>query len=253
MRRKFEKAIVLAAGMGKRLEGETRNLPKALVEVRGHSLLELVLGNLSSFTGARSVVVATGHFHELVEEKIDCEYAGLKIDYLVNEDYESTNNCYTLWLLRHHLADGFLLVNTDVLFDGRILKKAEESSYESFIVVDMLRTLDEEDMKVRLEDSRIVDISKELDPVLSHGEYIGILGFGPRTSGELIRELERTVEEEGETGIYYEDVVRRMLDRCSIHAVGSDPYEWIEIDTLADLKAARESVYSRIAGALGWK
>jgi choline kinase len=178
MGRKFEKAIILAAGMGKRLKGETQNVPKALVEVHGHSLLELILWNLSRFTGTRSVVLATGHFHGLVEEKIGSEYAGLKIGYLVNEDYESTNNCYTLWLLREHLADGFLLVNTDVLFDGRILEKAEASSYESFIVVDVLRILDEEDMKVRLENSRIVEISKELDPALSHGEYIGILGFG---------------------------------------------------------------------------
>lgn len=250
---RFKKAVVLAAGRGKRLKHETLDLPKALVEVHGSSLLELILRNLSEFTDVESVVIATGHLHELIEERIGRDNSGLEIEYVVNEQYESTNNCYTLWLLREHLVDGFLLVNTDVLFDGRILARALAAPHGSFIVVDEVQPLDEEDMKVKLADSRVIDISKELDPAESHGEYIGILGFGRETSQALTEELDRTVRDGSETGIYYEDVVQRMLVHSPIHAVRSDPYQWIEIDTLQDLELARNEIYTRIAGVLGWK
>jgi choline kinase len=250
---RFEKAVILAAGRGKRLRHETEDLPKALVDVGGFTLLELILKNISSYTGVQSVVVATGHFNELIEERIGRKRDGLDIEYVVNQHYESTNNCYTMWLLKEHLAEGFLLVNTDVLFDGRILEKALAAPHESFIVVDAVQRLDEEDMKVEFVGSRIVNISKELDPAGSHGEYIGILGFDPETAQALIKELDKTVVNRGERGIYYEDVIQEMLEDWPIYAVGSDPYDWIEIDTLDDLSRARGEIYTRIAGALGWK
>lgn len=232
---------------------ETKKLPKALVDVGGHPLIYLVLKNLASFAGIRSAVVATGRMAQLVEDKMGKECHGIEIQYVTNERHDDTNNAYTLWLLREHLLDGILLVNTDVLFDGRLLRRVESSPFRHFLVVDGTHPLDKEDMKVELLDTRIVDISKELDPAASHGEYIGIAGFGAEAAAELVKELNERIVVENQTDIYYEDVIKRILGRCSIHAVDIAPFEWIEIDTLEDLKTARDVVYPRIRDALGWR
>jgi len=250
---KFEKAVILAAGRGRRLKHETERLPKALVDICGHPLMELIFKNLASFTRTRSVIVATGHMADMVEERIGKECHGIRIEYVINVEYDSTNNAYTLWLLREHLSNGFLLINTDVLFDGRLLGRVELSSVRNFLVVDGTHPLDEEDMKVELLDGRIVDISKGLDPAGSHGEYIGIAGFGAEGAAELVKELDETAVGKKKTDIYYEDVIQRILERCTIRALDSAPYVWTEIDTLEDLKVARTKVYPGICEALGWR
>lgn len=251
--KEFKKAVILAAGRGKRLRHETENAPKALLNIGGHSLIELIFRNLSSFTRIDSVIVATGHMADAVRTKIGKRFERMAIEYVESKEYDSTNNAYTLWLLKDYLREGFLLVNTDVLFDGRILAQEGISFDRSFLVIDSSHALDEEDMKVELRESRIVNISKELNPSTSHGEYIGICGFDPATAAELARELDETVIKKKQTGIYYEDVIAPILNRCPIYAVESSPLRWIEIDTLEDLASARNRVYPEISGVLGWK
>src|SRR6516225_7418386 len=64
------KAMILAAGLGTRLRPLTNDRPKALVEINGHTLLEITLERLRTF-GVDEVIVNTHHFGEMVRDYLD--------------------------------------------------------------------------------------------------------------------------------------------------------------------------------------
>src|SRR6186997_2842680 len=111
------KAVVLAAGPGRRLGPLTRELPKTLLPLgEGGTILDLVLANLAS-VGVEEVAVVTGfaagRVDALVPELEDRH--GLSLRPIFNERAEDWNNAHSLWLARDAFADGALLVNGDTV------------------------------------------------------------------------------------------------------------------------------------------
>ena len=115
-------AVILAAGMGKRLGDLTKNNTKCMVEVNGTSLIDRVLGQLSHIYGLSRVVIVVGYKSRELMDFIGARYDGrLKIEYIENPIYDKTNNIYSLALAREKLLeDDTLLIESDLIFDDRI-------------------------------------------------------------------------------------------------------------------------------------
>jgi len=88
-------AIILGAGIGRRLRPLTNDLPKCMVAVNGTPILVNTL-NILSDLGVREAILVVGHRKESITEVIGPTHRGVKITYVVNEDYETTNNIYSL-------------------------------------------------------------------------------------------------------------------------------------------------------------
>ena len=94
------KAVILAAGMASRLRPLTEHTPKCLLKIGERSLLErsmdaIIAGGISDF------VIVTGYLHEQIEQFVTSHYAdSIKVRFIHNEVYDSTNNIYSLWLAR---------------------------------------------------------------------------------------------------------------------------------------------------------
>lgn len=110
-------ALLLAAGMGTRLHPLTLDSPKILTRVGGISILERLVNNLRAQRIDRLVVVI-GHMGGFIKNFLRKFAQDIQIEYIVNPDYRTTNNIYSLWLARHQVKGPFLLLEGDLIFES---------------------------------------------------------------------------------------------------------------------------------------
>src|SRR3954471_12220716 len=124
MERAPMRAVILAAGRGGRLTGVTGLHPKCLARLGAWTLLERQIHALRD-SGIRHITVVTGYEAEAVRQLV-----GNGVDFVHNERYASTNSLASLWLVRSMLADGFIVLNCDVLFHRQLLVDLLTARYE---------------------------------------------------------------------------------------------------------------------------
>ena len=113
-------AIILAAGMGKRLGEFTKENTKCMVEVNGVRLIDRVLKQLSTLNLSR-VVIVVGYEGQKLMDYVGNEYDGMPIEYVNNPIYDKTNNIYSLALAKEQMQeDDTLLIESDLIFDDNI-------------------------------------------------------------------------------------------------------------------------------------
>jgi len=231
-------AVVLAAGLGRRLRPLTEDTPKTLLDVDEKPILDHITDALAA-TGYEDLTVVTG----FEEAQIRANLVGhddLSVSFVHSDRFRETNNLYSLWLARDRIEDGFTLVNSDTMFPRSALDRLR-SEDGSALVVDAEKDLGEEEMKVDTVDGTVVDIGKEVDGAT--GEYIGVCKFDERGARRVVEALDRFVDE-GRVNEWYEAAFRKTLDDIDVGVVpvGDD---WIEIDDSADLQRARQMWQAR--------
>ena len=128
-------AIILAAGMGKRLGEYTKSNTKCMVEVNGTPLIDRALDQLSQLNLSR-VVIVVGYEGQKLMDYLGSEHKGLKIEYVNNPVYEKTNNIYSLALAKEQLqADDTLLIESDLIFDDSLLTKLVNNPFPNLALV----------------------------------------------------------------------------------------------------------------------
>ncbi len=239
-------AVILAAGAGKRLG---LSYPKALLSFGNKTILERAIHILYK-ESIREVVIVAGYKDDelcLLASKMERNLPGLRIARVLNDQYDKTNNVYSLWLARSFFnIGGFVLLNCDVLFHSAILRLLLESGHETAISVDDSKELGWEDMKVKLGNKGCVkEISKEIDPREAQGEYIGLARFGVNST-PLISQALDTIVKQGCLNLFYENAMRMICSEVDIYGMSTERLPWIEIDTLEDIEEARISIYPKL-------
>ena len=128
-------AVILAAGQGSRLRPLTDHRPKCLVEVRGKPMLQYQLEALCE-AGVRRCVIVVGHHAEQVRAFAGTRYRSLAMTYVENEVFDTTNNIYSLWLTRHEITEGILLLESDLVFEPELLLELCDTPWQNVAVVD---------------------------------------------------------------------------------------------------------------------
>ena len=173
------KAIILAAGMASRLRPLTLTTPKSLLKVGERSLLQRSMDALIA-NGVKEFCVVTGYLHEMIEDFVRKQYAdSIKITFIYNKVYETTNNIYSLWLARP-FAEGqeVLLLDSDLLYDPLIVTRVLASDAPNVLTL-IRHELGEEEMKVVTDErGSIKEISKTCNPANAAGESLGIEKMG---------------------------------------------------------------------------
>ena len=236
--------MVLAAGAGRRLGDDTRDLPKTLLPVDGdRTILDVALGNLRQ-AGLDRAVVVTGFAAGRIDERKDEleERHDIEVELCFNPKAEEWNNAYSLWIARGYFPEGVLLVNGDTVHPASVEESllAARGSEDIVIAVDDQKPLGDEEMKVHVTSEGLLDrINKSLDPATSEGEYIGLTLIEPAAADALADALEAVWRRDPQ--LYYEDGFQEFADRGG--RVGLAPIgtvEWVEVDDHADLARARE-------------
>jgi len=115
-------AIILAAGMGKRLGYLTQNSTKCMVPFNGRRLIEYTLDAIAETKTINRIIIVVGHGADGVMSFLGKEYRGITIEYVHNPVYDKTNNIYSLLLTKKYLeSDDTILFESDLIFDSSII------------------------------------------------------------------------------------------------------------------------------------
>jgi choline kinase len=231
------KTVILAAGAGSRLKPLTDHTPKCLLKVGVKCILEMTIKNLLA-TSNSEIIIVTGYLENKIREFLRERFPYLKITYIYNEFYASTNNIYSLWLAKDAvLGDDMMMMDSDIVFDERIITKIQNSGYKNCLALKRHDVHDEE-IKVKT-DTRgcIIEIGKEVNVSEAAGESIGIEIFGKEALKELYSILDRKVVTEKKVNQFYEAAFQELSDN-NLFIVDTTEYFCMEIDTEEDLKTA---------------
>lgn len=238
-------AVILAAGMGKRLGELTKGNTKCMVEVNGVSLIDRALGQLASLDLNR-VVIVVGYEGKKLMDYIGNRYDGrLKIEYVENPIYDKTNNIYSLALAKEKLLeDDTLLIESDLIFDDRMFPLIVNNPYPNLALVAKYETWMDGTMVRIDDDNNIVDfISKKAfkySDVDFYYKTVNVYKFSRDfMEHKYLPFLEAYCSALGNNE-YYEQVLRVicMLDNSELKALPITDEKWYEIDDIQDLDIA---------------
>lgn len=236
------RAIILAAGKGTRLDGAAVK-PKCLVEIGGTSLLRRQIEALRS-VNIKKIVVVIGFGGESIREE-----CGDEISFVENIHFAETSSLYSLWLARDLLADGFVVLNSDVLFHPQMLANLIESSRDDALLISdaekEVNPLGDEEMKIKVKEELVVDISKEIDPVEADGENVGIVKFSANGARLLVEYMNQLIAK-GAVKDWAPRAFREFARHHELHALSTRGLPWIEIDFPEDYQRAVNEVYPKI-------
>lgn len=241
-------AIILAAGMGKRLGDLTHSNTKCMVKVNGITLIERLLHQLENVrcpAPLSRVVIVTGYEGQKLKDYISTLGVKCTIEYVDNPLYSSTNNIYSLYLAKDYLLEeDTLLFESDLIFEDSVIDRITENPYPSLALVDRFEswmdgtvvTLDDDDniknfipgskfsYKATEHYYKTVNIYK-FSKDFSRSHYVPFLTAYSKALGN---------------NEYYEQVLRviALLDKPEIKALRLNGEAWYEIDDIQDLDIA---------------
>ena len=242
-------AVILAAGMGKRLGELTKNNTKCMIKVNGITLIERVLTQLSSLPLTR-IIIVIGYKGEELRAFLGNTYNGLAIEYIENKIYDKTNNIYSLSLAKEELQkDDTLLIESDLIFEDSLFRLILDNPYPNLALVDKYETWMDGTM-VRLDDeNNIVNfIPKKAFKYSDAEQYYkttNVYKFSKEfLTTHYVPFLEAYTKALGNNE-YYEQVLRviTLLDNCDLKALPLTGQKWYEIDDVQDLDIA-ESLFA---------
>jgi choline kinase len=235
------RGVILAAGRGARLNGGRADLPKCLVTVGGETMLSRNIRLLRA-VGIDEVVVVVGCAADTVRRTCT------DVTFVENASFAQTNSMYSLWLSRALLADGFVVMNCDVLVHPQLLADLISARHEDALLLayrDDETSYGEEEMKVRVRRGRVIAMSKAMDPEQADGENLGIAKFGPAGAHLLIEKMDALVAA-GERKAWVPRAFEAFAAERPLHAIGTRGFPWIEIDFPDDYRRAVEVVLPQI-------
>ena len=238
------KTVILAAGVSARLRPLTNDKPKCLLKIGSKTILERTLDNLLAYN-LDDIIIVTGYFEEQIKSFVKRYYPKLNVTYIFNEQYDTTNNIYSLWMTKELVKNNeMLLLDSDILFDKKILELLIKSEYRNCLALRSDHKLSDEEIKVRLNsDKSIAEISKTVDLKLAIGESIGIEKFSVEFTNKLFEILDKKILDEKRINIFYEAAFQEAIDEGEkIYAVDIGKLKCIELDFVEDIERANEEV-----------
>lgn len=242
-------AIILAAGMGKRLGELTKGNTKCMIEVGEETLISRLLHQLDQLHLQRIILVVGYKAKELREYLLNI-HIQTAIEYVENTIYDKTNNIYSLYLAKDYLTkDDTLLFESDIIMEDSLIQKLIENPYPDLALVDKYEswmdgtvvTIDEENRILRFIQNSLF----KYDEIPDYYKTVNVYKFSKHFSSTMyVPFLEAYCKALGRNE-YYEQVLRviTMLDNSGIRALPLNGEQWYEIDDIQDLDIA-ESIFT---------
>lgn len=249
MEKNVSKAIIIAAGMGKRMDHLTAVKPKCLLDIGGKPIMERQLETLR-LCGINDVAVVRGYQGDKIN------FAGL--NYYENHNYQNNNILNSLFCAEPAMNGSFIASYSDILYDKSVVEKLSKDRHDVAIVVDTdwqeyyqgrARHPLQEAEKVIIRDGKVVKIGKKIKDNQADGEFIGLVKFSEKGAEIFKKEFQKVKNEymgkpfhEAATfeESYLTDMFQELVDR------GIDVYpvliqkNWWEMDTVEDLEKVRK-------------
>jgi choline kinase len=236
-------AVFLLAGRGSRLGNHCDEIPKCLIEVNGNPILHQMLDKLND-RGIKKSIFVVGYLWEEIQKRIGERWKGMDIEYVVNEEWESTNNIVSFYMAKDRIDTDFFLIEGDIIVGNGALdqfsgggNQMAVSPFQPFMDGTVI-TKDNDDVKriyLKSDPDRPADTN-----LLFKTVNIYTLTFEDFRS-KIVSELERIIES-GETNVYYEQAFANLVNNGSIQfkVVDFADVKWAEVDNFEDLRMAEK-------------
>ena len=243
-------AIILAAGLGRRLGELTRNNTKCMIEVNGVKLIDRMLNQLSSLSLKR-VVIVVGYQAQNLIDHIGHHYDDrLRIEYITNPIYDKTNNIYSLALAKDQMQeDDTLLLESDLIFDDELLNMIVDNPAPNLALVAKYETwMDGTMVRIDAEGNILNFVPKKAfryEDVPHYHKTVNIYKFSREFSCQQYVPFLDAYSRVMGNNEYYEQVLRilTLLDRTSMKALPIGNQRWYEIDDIQDRDIA-EAIFA---------
>lgn len=238
------KAVILAAGVGKRLWPVTQHRPKCLIEIGGQSLLYRYLESLSSL-GIQRADIVVGYKQEMIRAAVEAKSFGLRVNFLVNEQFHR-GSISSLWIARTALDTDVVIMDADVLFHREILRRLVESPYPNALLMDDSVKQTGEECMVVAEGGRVIALTKKMPARYDlAGEGVGFLKVRHADTPHVVASLRTFVDREA-WQMEYEDALIDFFREVKVgyEVIGGLP--WTEIDFPEDVEKAERDVLPKL-------
>lgn len=257
-------AVILAAGMGKRLKNLTRNNTKCMVEVNGITLIERALRILDR-KGLSRIVLVVGYEGQKLIEYINSLNIQTPIHFINNSVYNKTNNIYSLALAKDYLvSEDTLILESDLIFEEAVIDVLLQDERSTLALADKFESWMDGTCMVLDEDDCIGDFVPgkylKFSEMEKYYKTVNIYKFSQHFSKNTYVPFLQAYEMAMGNNEYYESVIKliAMLDTKEIRAKRLDGQTWYEIDDIQDLDIASslfaetdEKKYKAISGRYG--
>lgn len=234
------KAIIFAAGIGKRLQGVTQGRPKCLVEIGGRTLLSRHVEYLGQL-GVRQVVLVVGFAQDHIRKALAGDPFAQDIRWVVNEQF-ARGSITSLWAARSEMDDDVVLMDADVLYAPTILARLLHSPIPTALLMDDSVKQESEECMIAAKGGRVLTLSKSLPSTYDEaGEGVGFLKVQKQDIPALLQSVQAHVEA-GRLDMEYEDALKGFFDEVTVgyEKIGGIP--WIEIDFPEDIDKASSEI-----------
>ena len=246
-------AIIIAAGSGKRISNDAKNMPKSMVEVNGKPIIEHQISVLNK-AGINQIYVITGPHSEKFNIK--------NVKYVRDEKYENHDILGSLMEAKKYFEKNTLILYSDIIFELKIIEDILKSKEDISIAIDMdwgrkyegrTEHPKSEAENVELNNNKdITRIKKNINNSKNNvGEFLGIIKFANEGSKYFIKKYEDVLQNNEDLfhdapsilKAYVTDMIQELIDsNIRIQPILISG-KWCEIDTLQDLKNA-EKIFS---------
>jgi L-glutamine-phosphate cytidylyltransferase len=238
------KVIILGAGQGKRLLPLTAEVPKALLDIGGKSL---VARQIDAFAdcGLEEFVVIIGYAAARMEEALAriARERKITIRTVHNPFYGVADNLASCWMGRAEMTGEFIQVNGDNLFRAdlvHLLLAAPEAAVT--VAINHKPAYDADDMKVMSDGGRLTEIGKTLPIEAVDAEAIGLYRFRDDGSAAYAEILEQSMRDPSGLKQWFPSAIGKLAKRLEVRTIAVDGISWCEIDFPTDLTEARHLV-----------
>lgn len=238
------KALILAAGFGRRLQPITNTIPKSMVEVNGTPLLVNALNHLTAL-GIKDIGIVVGHMAEYIKAHIGDSYNGAKISYYENARYLETNNVVSLYQAVDFCDDDMLMLECDIYYHKEMLEALTAGEGDCSILVSPFNPLTMDGTVIRVDGDRALELvlgkwQSESFDYSDTRKTVNMYRFTKDFAAKYMSLIKWYVENMGEQSYYEKSLGSLMyLRECDMRIVEVPEEMWCEIDDADDLARAR--------------
>lgn len=237
------RAVILLAGMGRRISASYGGMHKALIPLNGKPLIFYILDNIKK-AGISDLVVVLGYQADEVETTIFKYGECFHLQVCRNDHFANTNNLASLLAAKDQLLNqDFVVINGDMVFDYHILKRVCQTT-NSCIAVDLNCYEKELDSpRVLIQDERIIDLGRHMRIREANGYAVGIYRFTANLTQSYFTLGEEVLQENSQAGFH--DPLRQLFSSHTICPCDTEQYAWMDVDEVEDVKKA-ESLLNKM-------
>jgi L-glutamine-phosphate cytidylyltransferase len=243
------KALIIAAGLGSRLKGHTKDLPKCMLDFGGKTLLQRQLEAYKKFD-IENISLIKGYKKEKIR------YKGIK--YFENTDYKNNNILNSIFYAEKEINGNIIISYSDILFDPSVVQRIIESDHDISVVVDIDWRgyyVGRKDHPISEAENVIFNSNNEVEKIGKintgkeevHGEFIGMIKLSNKGTEIFKQHFHRLKKiywnkpfQRAKTfqKAYLTDFIQELVDiGIKVHCVIIES-GWKEIDTVEDYKKA---------------